>query len=289
LKESSASRLIQMTEQDHQHRPPKREFDRHSGTGRPIKGENKRQGSGAGNWGSEQEVVQQGVEEFNANQDKNQKGKPQNQADLNDLDKENDQKTSYEDFIKESNVQQLATAYNTKTVESQFKKNKRLNKSERETDLLFAGDQKDKKKRNKKKKTKQLLVTSFTYEESANDQGGNDRGQGRGRGRNDNNFNQGFFKQRGGFGSRGRGRRNENFDDNNNNNNDINNNNNNTNDNNDQSNTNQNDNQNFSQPSNAQPKQYYRKKESSQTTTDNNTNQAPPQSTEQSNQQSSNQ
>jgi len=240
-----------MTEQDHQHRPPRREFERHSGTGRPIKGENKRQGGGVSNWGSEQETMQQGMNEFNSENKNPEQRKPLNQGDLNELvDKEEEQKTSYDEFAKQSNIQQ--TAYNTKTVASQYKKAQRLNKSERETDLLFAGDQKDKKKRNKKKKTKQLLVTSFTYQ---NEQESRGRGRGRGGGRggydnqNTGNFgNQGFNRGRGGFGSRGRGRRNENFDtsfasaadDGNQNVDSI--------------------NQTFSQATNAAPKQHYRKK-----------------------------
>jgi len=141
-----------MTEQDHQHRPPKREFERHSGTGRPIKGENKRQGGGAANWGSTQDDVQQGVEQFNTvahpEESQNASNKPQNQADLNEIEEKEEQKTSYDEFVKDADLK--PAAYNTKTVESQYKKAMRLNKSERETDKLFAGDQKDKKNETKK-------------------------------------------------------------------------------------------------------------------------------------------
>jgi hypothetical protein len=191
-----------------------RVLDRHSGTGRPIRGEDKRHGSGVGNWGSPDQEIQQGVQQFSREHEPASGSgarparEPANFGDINEQgdEEQKEREKSFDSYLKER--QTKLEPYMTKNYEGQYKKNFRSNKQEKETDLLFQGDQKNKKKRNKKKKQKELLDTGFLYADNRGGRGA--RGRGRGMGRGDSGEVQ--FPQRpgGGFGSRGRGRRNEN-------------------------------------------------------------------------------
>lgn len=61
-------------------RPPKREFDRHDGTGRGH--EDKKQGGGAHNWGTEGEEAKEAVEKVNIEEDVNENGKEEEEEEV---------------------------------------------------------------------------------------------------------------------------------------------------------------------------------------------------------------
>ena len=137
----------------------KREKDRKSGTGRPIKPIAKKDGSGQGNWGSHQQEIDQGKYEHQSSQQNNlesifiKRGKG-NQYENNDLNPKQSQKelTSWDDYQKQKGktkpTQYKDNSAQMKKIkrEHAFKKKYKPNKFERETDKLFAGENKKKNK-----------------------------------------------------------------------------------------------------------------------------------------------
>jgi len=219
----------------------KREKDRESGTGQPIKSIPSKGGSGKGNWGSDQEQIKQGMDSLNAN-DANSKPKrkePDSFGDLNDSEASKP-KQSWDEFNK-AKGKKKAEVYSKKTVRSDYRKKYKPNKYEQETDAMFAGSSNKRNKKRKKKKKKVLLQTAVHYNEEPkargrgrgggsygnNMRGGGYRGRGSGRG-SYGGFNQqrggggyggynnqrGGYRRGGGFGSRGRGSFNNDYDNN---------------------------------------------------------------------------
>ena len=154
----------------------KREKDRESGTGRPIKAIAPKGGSGQGNWGSDQQQIDRAVNEHEAsgNQQENRfrkrgKDKFDNFADLNPDEKDLPKK-SWDEYNKEKGKKKSVTEYKDnkgqmKKIkrEHDFKKKYKPNKYEQETDKLFSGDGKKRNKNRKKKKKKVLLQTQVYY------------------------------------------------------------------------------------------------------------------------------
>jgi len=216
----------------------KREKDRESGTGQPIKSIPKKGGQGKGNWGADAEAIADGIKE---NQGGNVDGKkaPNSFADLNDRSheegKNEDSNVSYEEWAKENMPKKEIKAFKQKTVKSTFRRKAKVNKYEKQTDLMFGPTKPQKKKtRNKKKKQKVLLETDVFFgapEKGSDDRPrgrGRGRGGGRGRGRGDSTRGGGYqrrgdrggygrrggggYGRGGGFGSRGRGYASNNYD-----------------------------------------------------------------------------
>jgi len=138
----------------------KREFDRHSGSGYPIKGETKRSGGGKGNWGNEvdSETVSEEIDKLHeqvpANTTttiSNKNVEPETLAELNENDKNDAKNKSIDDYFAEKGVKKT-DAYNIPQVKSQYHcKQLRLNKSQQETNKLFQGVHKKNKQKSKKK------------------------------------------------------------------------------------------------------------------------------------------
>ena len=155
----------------------KREKDRESGTGRPIKSIPSKGGSGIGNWGSHQQEIDQGKFEHQSSQQNDsenrfrKRGKGNQYENFADLNPEQSQKeqTSWDDYQKQKGKKK-PTEYKDNSAqmkkikkEHDFKKKYKPNKHEQETDKLFAGDNKKKNKNRKKKKKKVLLQTQVYY------------------------------------------------------------------------------------------------------------------------------
>ena len=89
-----------------------REMDRHSGTGRPIKPENKRDGAGKGNWGENVDptILERGVQKELHNTelplaptDANTQSKPRNLGEIEaaDQNEEDLPQTSFDEYFKQ--------------------------------------------------------------------------------------------------------------------------------------------------------------------------------------------
>lgn len=224
----------------------KREKDRESGTGQPIKAIAPKGGSGKGNWGSDQDQINQAIDDKNNDSNSNRRRKrgkrdePDSFAALNP-DESTQQKQTWDEYLSKNKKKSGTKAYDKTTVKSDYRKKYKANKHEQETDALFSGSNKKKKNNRKKKKKKVLLQTQVFYQEREQPSR-----RGRGRGRYDNNMRGGGYQrgggrgygnrrgggggyggQRGGggyggynrrrgagFGSRGRGSYNDNYDNN---------------------------------------------------------------------------
>jgi len=219
----------------------KREKDRESGTGKPIKSIPSKGGSGKGNWGSDQEQIKQGMDSINSTNannasSNNRRKEPDSFGDLNDTEVSKP-KQSWDEFNKKKGKKK-AEVYSKKTVRSDYRKKYKPNKYEQETDAMFAGSSNKRNKKRKKKKKKVLLQTAVHYNEEPkargrgrgsygnNMRGGGYRGRGRGsyggynqqRGGGYGGYNnqRGGYRRGGGFGSRGRGSFNNEYDNNSN-------------------------------------------------------------------------
>merc|ERR1712228_105039 len=184
----------------------KREKDRESGTGQPIKPIPAKGGSGKGNWGSDQEQIKQGIDAVDAantandssSKDRRRK-EPESFGDLNP-EQNIAEKKSWDEFTKERKTK--TQVYSTKTVKSDMKRKYKPNAYEKESDIMFAGTGGKKKKgKKKKKKKKVLLQTAVHYGSKKPSDGG--RGRGRGRGDYGNNMRGGGYRGRGGYGGGG--------------------------------------------------------------------------------------
>jgi len=195
----------------------KREKDRESGTGQPIKAIAPKGGAGVGNWGSNSEQIADGVQDAAGTAKK--KKKPKNFADLNDQVPDYSGHDSYDDWAKANMKKgQQIGPYQVSTRKSNYKKKYKANKHEAQTDTLFGPVDGKKKKRKRTKKQKVLLVPNVSFappvkgtdtEGRGRGRGrGGDRGRGRGRGRG-SNLRGGGYRGRGGGGyggGRGYGR-----------------------------------------------------------------------------------
>lgn len=173
----------------------KREKDRESGTGQPIKSIPSKGGSGKGNWGSDAEQIQQGMDSMNNEQQQSNKrprNEPNSFGDLSGMGEANKPKQSWDEFNK---GKKKTEAYAVKSVKSDYRKKYKPNAYEKETDAMFAGTGK-KRRRNKqkKKKKKVLLQTAVHYNEEKK----SSRGRGRGSGGYNNMRGGGYRGGRGG-------------------------------------------------------------------------------------------
>eukprot|EP00483_Globobulimina_turgida_P005882 UN05892 len=135
----------------------KREKDRASATGLPIKSIPAKEGAGRGNWGSDQEQISRAIDQHtiengnpetdktNNTEDTNasrrrkrgKKDEPDSFAALNPAN-ENREKQTWDDYVKKKKKNKTAV-YNKNTAQSNYKKKYKSNKYEAETDILFAG------------------------------------------------------------------------------------------------------------------------------------------------------
>jgi len=150
---------------------PKREFERHSGTGGPIKPDSKRSGAGQHNWGDDQEIIGDAVtahKEAEATAAVTQPTAnitnppppkddlaPESLGDLADAEpRPNDM--SYEEYMKQQQQSRTGVkAYDTRTVAANFRPDRYKGKNyfEKATDELLQGAQKEKKKEKESQKT----------------------------------------------------------------------------------------------------------------------------------------
>lgn len=184
----------------------KREKDRESGTGQPIKPIAPKGGAGTGNWGSNAEQIADGVQEAGA--DGRKRKKPKNFADLNDQAPDYSGHDSYDDWAKQNMPKGKEIGpYQVRTQKSNFRKGYKCNKFEKQTDAMFGPVNGKKKKKSKKKKQKILLATDVYYgppeKGTDTERGGRGRGRGGGRGRGrgrGSNLRGGGYRGRGGGG-----------------------------------------------------------------------------------------
>ena len=148
----------------------KREKDRESGTGQPIKSIPAKGGSGVGNWGSNAEEIADGIKAVKGDDGANQRKPPNNFGDLNDRSHENRNQSqevkeeSYEEWAKKNGLKEVKPHHN-RTVKSTFKRKPKRNKHEAEADLMFGPVTKKKKgkKKGKPKKQKVLVHTDIYF------------------------------------------------------------------------------------------------------------------------------
>ena len=146
----------------------KRDKDRESGTGQPLKSIPAKGGGGQGNWGSASDAIKDGINAQNAQNDgasrRRKRGKePDSFADLNQKNA-NLPKQSWDEYKKKNKSKKGKTAiYNKQTVKSDYRKKYKANKYEKETDALFSGANKKKKNNRKKKKQKVVLQHEGFY------------------------------------------------------------------------------------------------------------------------------
>uniref|UniRef100_A0A7S0TG18 Hyaluronan/mRNA-binding protein domain-containing protein n=1 Tax=Elphidium margaritaceum TaxID=933848 RepID=A0A7S0TG18_9EUKA len=210
-----------MSQKPENDKPEKREKDRESGTGHPIKPIEPKAGSGIGGWGSDAQQIKAGKDAFATDEPQDAtsrfrkrglKDAPDSLGALNVMEDMTD-KQSWDDFKKGKKKAQI---YNIKSVQSDYKKKYKANKHEAETDALFAGTSGKKGGKNKKKKKKKVLLQTEVYYQSRESEGAGGRGGGRGRGRGGyGNMRGGGYqggrgfsdaaRGGGGFGGRGRG------------------------------------------------------------------------------------
>jgi len=182
----------------------KREKDRESGTGQPIKAIPPKGGAGVGNWGSNSEQIADGVQEAGAD-DKRKKKKPRNFADLNEQAPDYSGHDTYDDWAKKNMKDQKVGPYQVQTRKSQYKKKYKSNKFEAETDAMFGPVAGKKKKRKKKGKGQKIMLATDVYygppEKGTDTERGRGRGRGRGGGRGrGSNLRGGGYRGRGGGG-----------------------------------------------------------------------------------------
>lgn len=191
-------------------RPGKREFDRHSGTGRGK--EIKKQGAGGHNWGKEGEILDDANvgardDDENANND-GEEVEPEEEVIEFSLDEYNEQlkeKRSGDAFKKLEN-----RSVSSDAIEGKVLKNER----NVETNFIMAGGPKEKKNRNRKqgaRKGKQLAFEGRIRSENddGDDRGGYRSGRGgyRGGGRGGRGGRGSFRREGSSDGGRGRGGR----------------------------------------------------------------------------------
>jgi len=156
---------------------PKREFERHSGTGTPLKPQAKKSGGGQHNWGGSEEEIKDAVvaheEEKESAAPTNQpeqpatfkpkdEANPENLGELQETE-EIDTSVSYEEFMKQKQKQtNRSKAYDGRTVPNltyRVDRYKGKNQHEKATDELLEGAQKEKKKTKENQKTTQSYKT----------------------------------------------------------------------------------------------------------------------------------
>mmetsp|Transcript_2810 Transcript_2810/g.3436 ORF Transcript_2810/g.3436 Transcript_2810/m.3436 type:complete len:149 (-) Transcript_2810:146-592(-) len=130
--------------------------DRKSGSGVAIKAQAIRDGSGKGNWGSNQENIEDAKNSLNDNnKKKNKKKNPKNMNDIIDDNEDENQKQTWDEYRKTQNLKKNKPMY-IKSIDNTFKRRGKEKKTaaQKETDLLFAGEFKEGKKKSKQKKEK---------------------------------------------------------------------------------------------------------------------------------------
>jgi len=142
----------------------KREKDRESGTGQPIKAIAPKGGSGKGNWGSDQDQINQAIDDKNNNDSnsnrRRKRGKePDSFAALNP-DESAQPKQTWDEYKKKNQKKTPSKVYNKTTVKSDYRKKYKPNKHEQETDALFSGSSNKKTNRNKRKKKEKKSINT---------------------------------------------------------------------------------------------------------------------------------
>ncbi|TXG62505.1 hypothetical protein EZV62_009499 [Acer yangbiense] len=179
-------------------RPPRRTFERRSGTGRGN--ELKREGSGRGNWGSQNDEFPQVTEEVNESEKNLGDEKPAGDRDAADVDKESPTKEPEE---KEPEDKEMTLEEYQKVLEEKKKSLQALKTEERKVDVkefesmqqisskkanhdvfIKLGSDKDKKKEaaEKEEKAKKAVPITEFLKPAEGERHYNSGGRGRGRG-----------------------------------------------------------------------------------------------------------
>ena len=141
---------------------PTREHDRQSGTGAPIKGELKKGGAGAGNWGADSEAIEDAVAVHDGGVGAvKKKRRPESTGDLQAEEKK-PEPTTFDDLMKS---REKAKPWTVKAKKGTMKKASQSTAKEKVTDDLFAGDRRGKKKRVRKKASAKTIKASYSFKD----------------------------------------------------------------------------------------------------------------------------